>query len=99
MAVWNDKIAVRVSADRGYVWGAQVSDVAGWAEQWWSVVELREFLSGNSSGGGDSVSEQMRMGREYWDAIVKAFAPEQRSGTHTALKEIRASRAKRMFGS
>lgn len=46
----NDKIAVRVSADRGWAWSAQVSDIAGWPDQWWVACELKDLITGASGG-------------------------------------------------
>jgi len=92
----NDKIAVRVSADRGYVWNAQVSDIAGWAEQWWVASELEQLLSAGRDACSDGhASLQMKIIQQNWDAIIDAFAPQNRSRTHTTLKSIREERAKR----
>jgi hypothetical protein len=90
----NDKIAVRVSADRGIAWSAQVSDVEGWSDQWWVACELKDLIGGASGASSScrhhSVSDGMKTIQENWDAIVEAFAPENRSRTHTQLKTIRA---------
>ena len=105
----NEKIAVRVSADRGFAWSALISDVYGWPDQWWVACELKDLISGTSSANSFcrrniSVSEGKKMIQESrdfatkgmkiiqanWDAIIEAFAPENRLRTHTQLKKIRA---------
>jgi sugar-phosphatase len=94
----NDKIAVRVSADRGIVWSAQISDVDGWADQWWGASEIEQLLSGNRDASSDGrASLQMKIIEQNWDEIVDAFAPQNRSRTHTTLKSIREERAKRLL--
>lgn len=44
----NDKIAVRISADRGWAWSAQLCDVYGWPDQWWVACELKDLITGAS---------------------------------------------------
>jgi hypothetical protein len=97
-----DKIAVRVIADRGMVWSAQVADIAGWPQEWYSAVELLELLRGRQESSSHdaslSVTEGMKIIQENWAAIVDAFAPHERTKTHTRLKELRIERAKRAWG-
>ena len=94
----NDKITVRVRADRGYAWSAMVSE-PGWSEQWWVATELRELIGGGPQSEPEHlVEEDIRIIRDHWDAIVDAFTAENRSRSHTLLKSIRADRAKRRFG-
>lgn len=113
----NDKIAVRMSADRGWAWSTQVCDVCGWPDQWWLACELKDLMSGVSGASSfcrhnydatdgmkviqesrDRAAVGMRIIQENWDEIVKAFAPENRSTTHTRLKEIRAEYWAKRFG-
>ena len=79
----NDKIAVRVSADRGMVWSPQISDVDGWPDQWWVTCELQDLISGTSGASSlcahrHSVRDGMKTIR---DEIVAAFAPVNRTIT------------------
>ena len=96
-----DRIAVRVIADRGVVWSAQVADIAGWPQEWYSAVELLDVLRGGQESSlydaSGSVTEEMKIIQENWTAIVAAFAPHERTKTHTRLKELRIDRAKRAF--
>ena len=93
----NDRIAVRVIADRGDVWSAQVADIAGWPQEWYDATALRELITG-SMEDGQSVSEKMRIIKDNWLAIVQSFAEQNREKTHSRLKKIRAEWAKREFG-
>ena len=94
-----DKIGVRVIADRGLVWSAQIADIAGWPQQWYVAAELQELVrsAGNSPPNDNSVAAQMRIIEENWSAIVDAFAPQNREKTHTLLKGIRSERSKKWF--
>jgi hypothetical protein len=85
-----DRIAVRVIADRGMIWSAQVADIAGWPQEWYSAVELKELLEGRHErvfyDASLSVTEEMKIIEENWAAIVDAFAPHQREKTTHCCK-------------
>lgn len=90
----NDKVAVRVLADRGDVWGAHVADIAGWPQEWYSATELHEFITGQPVDDV-SVEKQMKMIQTDWLSIVAAFTPENRERSHASLKFVRTQWAKR----
>lgn len=94
----NDKIAVLRKCGQRIRVERSKSEVAGWAQQWWVASELQELISGgselvSSSSRSHSVTDDMRIIQENWDEIVDAFAPQNRSRTHTVLKSLRAERA------
>jgi hypothetical protein len=94
----NSQLAVRVIADKGVFWSVRIADIAGWADQWYAVCELRDLISGereSCSGWTEQVgiAGQMRYVEQHWAEIVDLFAPATRTASHEKLKSLKKERA------
>jgi hypothetical protein len=95
------KLAVRVVAERGFLWGVEIADIAGWAQEGYPASELRELLTSDdsawSSESDDKIDAERKFVEEHWLAIVEAFSPDKREETHNRLKLLRKQRNERLW--
>jgi hypothetical protein len=89
------KIGVRVVAERGFAWGVEIADIAGWPQEWYPASELGELVTGNDASWPQEIDAQVKFVEEYWRAIVEAFSSDNRERTHTSLKLLRKQRNER----
>ena len=95
------RIAVRVVADRGFVWSVRIADIAGWPQEWYAASEIRELLTGNDiawpSERDEQIGAQIKFVEVHWLAIVDAFSSEKREQTHARLKVLNQQRNERRW--